>query len=198
MARVAIFIDGGYIGALAMKEFKGVKLDFAKFSERITELVQASTKEAIDLLRTYYYNCLPHQGSPPTEDERQRYASARGFHEALTRLKRYEVREGRLAFRGINKAGDPIFQQKRTDLMLGLDFALLCGKHQIDHAVVIAGDSDFLPAFEAAKAEGVTVWLLHGPRNSTVDGKSTYGQDLWMAADERFELTAQFLDECRM
>lgn len=113
------------------------------------------------------------------------------------RLRRFEVREGRLAFRGLDAKGEPIYQQKRTDLMLGLDFALLCGKHQIDHAVVVAGDSDFLPAVEAAKTEGVTVWLWHGPRYS-VDGKPTYGQDLWMAVDERFEITRPFLDGCRL
>ncbi len=84
MARIAIFIDGGYIGALAMKEFGGVRIDFAKFSDEITREVQSSTTEPVDLLRTYYYNCLPYQSNSPTQAESDRYAAARRFHDALS------------------------------------------------------------------------------------------------------------------
>ena len=34
-------------------------------------------------------------------------------------------------FRGLNNNGRPIFQQKRVDLLLGLDFALLSGKNRL-------------------------------------------------------------------
>jgi uncharacterized LabA/DUF88 family protein len=193
MARLAIFIDGAYIDALAMKEFAGIKIDYAKLADEITRIVAHATPEPLDLFRTYYYNCLPYQSNPPTSEERVRFANARAFHQALCRLKRFEVREGRLALRGRDARGEPIFEQKRIDLLLGIDLALLCGKHQIHHAALIAGDSDLLPAVEAAKLEGVTVWLLHGPRYSPIDGKSTYHFDLWEHADERIELTQEFL-----
>jgi uncharacterized LabA/DUF88 family protein len=79
-------------------------------------------------------------------------------------------------------------------LLLGLDFALLSGKKQITHAAVIAGDSDLLPAFQVAKDEGISVWLFHGPRVSKKDGKSTYADDLWREADERFEIDLSFMN----
>ena len=85
-----------------------------------------------------------------------------------------------------------MFQQKRVDLMLGLDFALLSSKRQITHAVLIAGDSDFIPAVEVAKQEGIAVWLFHGP-GRTSESRSTYAEELWVAADVRFELTQDFL-----
>ena len=88
-------------------------------------------------------------------------------------------------------------QQKRTDLLLGLDFAMMSAKRQISHAAVVAGDSDFLPAFKAAKQEGVSVWLFHGPGRST-GRDSSYADELWQAADERYELTAQFLERIKL
>ena len=103
------------------------------------------------------------------------------------------MREGRLTFRGHDSQGKPIFQQKRTDLLLGLDFALISGKHQITHAALIAGDSDFIPAVDVAKQEGIVVCLFHGPlKNSR--GQSTYAQELWDAADVRFEISQDLMN----
>ena len=192
MARLAIFIDGGYIDALASSEFS-IWVDYGKFVRSVADIISSKTAEPLDLLRTYYYNCLPYQSSPPTDSEQEQFARSRRFFRALTRLDRFLVREGRLAFRGLDDKGKPIFQQKRVDLLLGLDFALLSGKHQITHAVLVAGDSDFIPAVEIAKQEGIVVYLFHGPtRNKR--GDSTYAQELWFAADERFEMTRDFMN----
>ena len=154
MARLAIFIDGGYIDALAQRHFHR-RVDYRLLCAEITAAVSAKTPEPVDLLRSYYYHCLPYQGNPPSEEEAQRYAQSRRFFDALRRLERFEVREGRLAYRGDDAEGKPVFQQKRTDLLLGLDFALLSGKQRITHAAVLAGDSDLLPAFAVGQQEGV-------------------------------------------
>lgn len=74
--------------------------------------------------------------------------------------------------------------QKGVDLLLGLDFALLSAKHQITHAAVVSGDSDLIPAFDAAQQEGIKTWLIHGP---------TYASELWQRADDRFLLTPEFM-----
>lgn len=192
MARLAIFIDGGYLAKLAEEEFS-IWVDYSKLSEEIRKIVSSKTPEQVDLLRTFYYDCLPYQSNPPTEDERNRFAKKRAFFNALKRLPRFVVREGWLAFRGCDVNGDPIFQQKQVDLLLGLDFALLSGKNQIAHAAVISGDSDLIPAFYVAKEEGVSVWLFHGPRVSKKDGQSTYADELWQEADERTEIDLKFM-----
>ena len=192
MARLAIFIDGGYVDALARDEFS-VRVDYDKFVEELVNSVSAKTAETLDLLRTYYYHCLPYQSSPPTQEEVEQFAGRRRFFQALSRLDRFQVREGRLTFRGHDSQGKPIFQQKRTDLLLGLDFALISGKHQITHAALIAGDSDFIPAVDVAKQEGIVVCLFHGPlKNSR--GQSTYAQELWDAADVRFEISQDLMN----
>ena len=103
------------------------------------------------------------------------------------------VRQGRLVFRGNDANGLPVFQQKRVDLLLGLDFALLSGKNQISHVAVLAGDSDLLPAFRVAKDEGILVWLFHGPRHCKKDGSPTFADELWREADERYEINLAFM-----
>ena len=197
MARLAIFIDGGYLDALSRDEFS-VWVDYRKFSEQITAAVASKTPEPIDLLRTYYYHCLPYQSNPATTEEAGRYAQKHRLFTALRRLDRYTVREGRLMFRGLGANGEPIFVQKRVDLLLGLDFALLSGKNQISHAAVVSGDSDLVPALEVARQEGISVWLFHGPRRSKVNGTSTFASELWLAADERVELVQTFMDRVAM
>ena len=91
------------------------------------------------------------------------------------------MREGRLRYRGVDADGAPIFQQKRVDLMIGLDVAGLSAKRVITHVAVLAGDSDLLPAFESAQQEGVMVWLVHGPQG-------TYARELWELADDRLSV----------
>jgi uncharacterized LabA/DUF88 family protein len=46
--------------------------------------------------------------------------------------------------------------------LFGVDLVQLAAKGQIEDAVLIAGDSDRMPAIVAAKAEGVAVHLRHG------------------------------------
>lgn len=190
MSRLAIFIDGGYVDPLSRE--LGIRVDYAKFVKEIVATISTKTLGALDLLRTYYSDCLPSQSNPPSADEKRRFANKHSFFSALSRIERFQVREGRLARRGFDHNNKPIFQQKRTDLLLGLDFALLSSKHPITHAALVAGDSDFLPAIEVAKQEGIAVWLFHGPRNQ--NGEPTYAQELWNTADERFELDQEFMN----
>lgn len=186
MGRLAVFVDGGYIGRLARDVFN-VSPDYGKLSQAILKEINDQSTESVDLLRTLYYDCLPYQSPKPTPAESERFGRARKFYDALGRLSRFEVRLGRLVYRGSDGQGHPIFQQKRVDLLLGLDFALLAGKHQIGHAAIISGDADLIPAIEVAKQEGVCVWLFHGPGQS-------YARELWDVADERVELTQPFMD----
>ena len=188
MARLAVFVDGGYLAKVGAASHTWI--DVGKLAINIRERLGAANFEPLDLVRTYYYDCLPFQSDPPTPDEAHRYSQKRRFFAALQNLPRCTVREGRLMYRGLDAHGEPIFQQKRVDLMIGLDFALLAAKHQITHAAVVTGDSDLLPAFEVAQREGVVVCLVHGPR-------STYAVDLRSLADERIEMDADFINSVR-
>ena len=189
MFRLAIFIDGAYLEKVAEK--KSVWVDYEKLSSEILLQVTARTPAApMDLLRTYYYNGLPHQSSPPTAPERSFFEKRRKFYDTLERLPSFAVRLGVVKVRDKNDQGQLIYQQKQVDLLLGLDFALLSAKRSITHAAVVTGDSDMVPALEVAKREGIAVWLFTGqPR--------TRARELWQAADERIDLDQAFLDAIR-
>jgi len=178
MGRIASFIDGGYLQKLLRNDFNGPRLDFAKVARKLAS--------GNDILRTYFYDCPPYQSDPPTSDESRRFSSKERFFHTLETLPRFEVRKGRLEFRGRLADGSPNFQQKRVDILLGVDLALLAAKHQITDAALLAGDSDFLPAVEAAKREGVVIHLFHGTRAH---------RDLLTACDERIQIDQTWIDE---
>ncbi|MBI4910054.1 MAG: NYN domain-containing protein [Acidobacteria bacterium] len=46
-------------------------------------------------------------------------------------------------------------RQKGVDMRIGLDIASLAFKRQVDQIVLIAGDSDFVPAAKLARREGI-------------------------------------------
>jgi uncharacterized LabA/DUF88 family protein len=77
------------------------------------------------------------------------------------------------------------FEQKRVDVMLSVDLVRHAAAGHIQHAILVAGDSDFIPAVAAAKESGVTVSLWGG-------APKTIHRDLAWMADElhRFDLHA--------
>lgn len=177
MGRIAIFIDAAYLQFTLKEEFGASRIDFQKLVTRIAD--------GREILRSYYYDCEPYQSDPPTPQERERFGKVQRFHYTLDKLPRFQVRLGKLAFRGLRDDGRPIFQQKRVDIQMGVDLVLLAAKHQISDAAILAGDSDFLPAIDAAKPEGVVIHLFHGehPHN-----------DLVARADERTRIDQAFID----
>ena len=68
-----------------------------------------------------------------------------------------------------------------------VDMALLAGKGCVDRMVLLSGDTDYVPAIEAVKREGVLAVLWHGRLGSRV-GPS---RELFEACDERRELTPE-------
>jgi len=174
--KVALFIDGGYIDKIMEHEFH-FRLDYAKLP-----LVLSRGRE---ILRTYYYNCLPYQSSPPTPEESERFSKRQQFHTMLTRLPKYEVREGRLVKRGVE------FEQKGIDTLLSIDLVNLAASNKISEAILLAGDYDFVPAVKVVKEHGVNVTLYHSQY------RTSYHNQLWEACDERFALTAPLVNQMK-
>lgn len=169
--RTAIFIDGAYLNKVTDRHHGRMNLAHEKLAAHL-----ASGHE---LLRTYYYDAPPWQSNPPTPEESKRFAARQAFFSSLRKLPRFEVREGRCARVWDRDAGDWRFVQKRVDVLFSVDLVRLASKQQIQRAVLIAGDSDFLPAIAVAKDEGVLIHLVHSP-----DLKEVH-RELWDAADER-------------
>ena len=185
MGRVAIFIDGGYLGKLCKLNFKiGGGTDYINY-EKFMQWIAGSS----EILRSYYYDCLPYQSAKPNRREREMLSKKQKFFHSLEKIPRFCVREGKLVFRGYNDKNKPIFIQKRVDLRLGLDLGSVVSTGKVEKVAIIAGDSDFIPAVLFAKREAVIVQLIHGPM-------LTYHQDLWLKADERKEITSDVISKC--
>ncbi|MGP1349010.1 MAG: NYN domain-containing protein [Stomatobaculum sp.] len=106
------------------------------------------------------------------------YAWANSFFEQLKRQRKVALRMGILSdefasfilsakatkelFSGTLKSEELTekdfqisFSQKGVDMKIGLDIASLAYKKQVDQIILIAGDSDFVPAAKLARREGI-------------------------------------------
>jgi uncharacterized LabA/DUF88 family protein len=97
----------------------------------------------------------------PDADELRRMDSHRILVDEIERSSRWQVRLGKLEKRW--DGNKEYFEQKRVDVLLSVDLVRHAAAGHIQHAVIIAGDSDFIPAIAAAKESGVTVSLWGGP-----------------------------------
>lgn len=177
--KVAVFIDGAYLDKVLQEEFNSPRIDYEKLAKWMTQ--------DIPLFRAYYYHCLPYQGNPPTEEQRERFARKQAFFNRIANLPQFDVRLGKLEFRGMKEGGTPLFIQKRVDILLGVDLVLMAAKQRITHAAIFTGDSDFLPAIILAKSEGVIMTLCHGVMNPP-------HEELWKVMDQRLILDQALVD----
>lgn len=169
--RAAIFIDGGYI----LKTFQEAKInpDYSRMADYL--LAPLRKQIPIDLLRCYFYYCPPWMSQTPTEDELRRMAVHEKFVDDIESIDRWQIRLGKLEKR---REGDrDVFNQKRVDVMLSVDMVRHAAAGHIQHAVLVAGDSDFIPAVNAAKDHGATITLVCAKDRSA-------HKDLLKVADE--------------
>lgn len=181
--RAAVFIDGAYLNKILQNFHASARIAYDRLAVELTA--------GHDLLRTYYYDSPPYQSNPPTPDESRRLAGRQQFFNALRQLSRFEVREGRCARYWNRDLNQWAFEQKRVDVLLAVDMVRLSSKQQIQRAVLIAGDSDFLPAVTVAKDEGVQILVVHSPDRRQIH------RDLWDAADERKPMDAALVARLR-
>jgi uncharacterized LabA/DUF88 family protein len=106
------------------------------------------------------------------------YKWSNAFHQALTSKRKVALRMGELleSAAGYSLKPDAVkklcrktitvddlteadfyldIQQKGVDMKIGLDISSLSYKHLVDQIVLIAGDSDFVPAAKHARREGI-------------------------------------------
>ena len=180
--RVAILVDGAFLRVkhrqAHYKRYPTADFVYDLCVKRIME----SEKLAGDtLFRVYYYDCRPFSGTlrnPITGDESD-YTISTSFLESVGQKDLFQVRAGEIKFGGWRLSDDslkriintgrtitgedlqPSFQQKQVDMKIGLDIAWLSLKGIVDKIVLVTGDSDFIPAMEFARREGVLVYLVN-------------------------------------
>ena len=166
------------------------------------------------LYRIFYYDCPPldvpvfHPLSQTTVDMKisPTYTWTNEFFKSLRQKRKVAQRLGTLSNfpsyllkPGVQKAlfdGSKKFDeikkedfvldvdQKGVDMRIGLDIASLSYKRQVDQIILIAGDSDFLPAVKHARREGIDVILDTMGHHITdqlaehVDGMQSHYRDI--------------------
>lgn len=77
-----------------------------------------------------------------------------GFNLSQDRLK--QLCKGSITLNDLTESDFAInFGQKGVDMRIGVDIASITFKHQVDQIILIAGDSDFVPAAKLARREGI-------------------------------------------
>jgi uncharacterized LabA/DUF88 family protein len=107
------------------------------------------------------------------------------FLHRLEQLSRFQIKLGRLQ-KYYSENGDIDFRQKRMDVLLAVDLAQLSWTRNIGTAILIAGDSDFVPAVQTAKDAGVLVKLYYS--NFSVH------DELLTSADDKILITREMLE----
>jgi uncharacterized LabA/DUF88 family protein len=186
MASAAVFIDGGYLDKVLRHEHHGASLDYDKLA---TEMVAG-----LERYRVYYYHCPRFMGTNPSRDDRQAQAAQDRFFEKIRALPRFEVRLGRLKYRGRDSTGAPIFQQKAVDVLLAIDVVRIAMRNTVSTVVLLAGDGDYAPLIHVAKDAGVITRLFHAA--GTTDFTS-HAPELWSACDERFVIDQALVQRAR-
>ncbi len=177
LEKASVFIDGGYLARILKDSFAEEKIDFGKLSEEMCSQVNCYR------LRTYYYTCEPFVRAGNQKDV-EKQASFQRFLSRLKRLPRCEVRLGRLQL--INGT----FKQKMVDVLMSLDISTMSYENQVQHIVIIAGDSDFIPAIINAKSYGVIIHLFYHP--------SSVHNDLLDHVDERYEINSELINKIKV
>ncbi len=177
MDKAAVFVDLGYLNSIT-RNLGNLKINFEKLKTYFIDL----SKE--EFYRMYVYYCPPFQSNPPTPEEKLRKSNSDRFINMLKTIPRLEIRMGRLAK---TKKGD--YTQKRVDTYFAIDLVKLAIKSSIQKAILIAGDSDFVPPILEAKENDVIVKVVYYG--------NTVHDELLNACDERLEITAEILNELK-
>lgn len=158
--RAAIFIDAAYLLSQAKKN--NIEPKWSDLADFFLKPLRKSIP--VDLLRCYFYYCAPWMSPEPTDRELERMKEHDEFMKIILEQERWAVRLGKLQRRwdGYRE----YFEQKRVDVLLSVDMVRHAAAGHIQHVIVIAGDSDFIPAIDATQESGATVTLWYGDDNT--------------------------------
>jgi len=175
--RGAVFIDGGYLNRILKNYFNETKIDYKIFCDVISENCN------FNRLRTYFYHCMPIVRKDNKEDLKKQ-ANMQRFLINLKRLPRFEIKLGKLQLIGNQ------FKQKMIDVLMSLDIATMTYENQIQHVVLVGGDSDFIPAIKKAKDYGTIVHLYYHP--------SSVHNEILDEIDELHIINEEIINKCKI
>jgi len=167
--RVMVFVDGSNFYRCLKQEFGRHRIDFLALGKKL-----AGQRK---LIRIYYYNTVVCR-----EDDEKRYKDQQRFLERLRSVPYLQLQLGRL-----EKRGNTVVQ-KGVDVKIATDMLRFAYSNALDTAILVSGDSDFVPVVNAVKDLGKHV------ENAFV--RSGQSRQLRQTCDRFILLDADFLEGC--
>ncbi len=152
--RTLILVDAGFLSKLSQYLGNGKYLKFD-----ITSLLNIfAKKENFKIERIFYYTAPPFVSNRPTEDENRRKENYDKFLLKLKKNSIITIREGRC--QRVKEGNRYKFSQKGVDTLLTIDLIETSAKYpNIKNVILIACDTDFIPAINNAYKKGVKTIL---------------------------------------
>jgi len=154
MEEILVFVDNGF--------FKLVKDSFEKKTGKRKRLLQTfrniCKKENLNLGHLFFYYSPPYQSENPSERENKLKKDYDLIKKMISKKKWATFREGRCPRLKVD--GKYIYNQKGVDILLVIDLMRFDKKFpNVKKIILVACDSDFVPAIEQLKSEGAEVIL---------------------------------------
>lgn len=191
MKRVVVQIDGGHLRAQARRDGIEYTVDF------IEDFAHAVIAKGEELSRVFYYDCRPYQGETPlpVSGDLFQFKSGGGWLDELASRDYFCVRTGLLKFRGWKPKSIPLpasglsdhdfrpdFEQKGIDLKIGLDLAGMFERKAADRIILVAADTDLIPAMTLARHTATQLVGIDFP-NSPLHGEILSHFDIMREVD---------------
>lgn len=198
MSTAYAFVDGGYLRRIqddAMQQLFGIPgdIDFHRFAGSLSQLSQSGQGL---LTRTFYYDCVDDVKKPSESDVQfdARVQQQQLFLKMIQSLPGFFVRLGSVTGRRPGR-----LRQKEVDVLLAVDALEHSFRKNMEVAVLLAGDRDFVPIVESLVRLGTYVHVIYHP--------ASVSAELHEAADVARALnidhlwgwsTADFQSRCRI
>ncbi|RMA96992.1 LabA-like NYN domain-containing protein [Hydrogenothermus marinus] len=178
--KVAIFIDGGNM--FHASNYINIKIDYRK-------LVNFLAKDRW-LLRAYFYTGIP-QGDFPEEMKKQ-WKKQKSF---LNELKNIGIKVRTMPLKKTPEG----FIEKGVDILLATDMLSLAFRDAYDTAILVSGDSDYIPVVEEIQQLGKRVENVSFKKTSSYELRNVCDKymildkyiDLFTYVDKQIELKKQ-------
>ncbi|MBU3913724.1 MAG: NYN domain-containing protein [Nanoarchaeota archaeon] len=184
-----VFIDDGFLAKLSKYFGNGKYLRF----DRVLFSNNLAKKENLKCGRIFYYLAPPFQSDKPSNEERIRKDRHDNFVRSL-RDKGAIVREGRCQKIKISENNFK-YCQKAVDSLIIIDLmSIPIDYPNIRKIILIASDSDFVPAVEKLKQRGIEIILYtyYVKKRNTGLSRSNY---LLKAVSRYSKITKQDFDD---
>lgn len=181
--RMEIFVDGTNF-RIAQLEAGIRDLDIPRFARQLS-------RGHILVKMRYYTSPLPDHGSAAYRGQQRFFERLRATSAVELVLGRNEPRRENVVCPACGRTSVHRHHvEKETDVNLAVDMTVGAHTGRYDVAVLVAGDTDYVRAIQAAQSNGKTVLWCHFPAQS-------YTDRLRQVCDGQILLDEKFLRTCR-